>query len=421
MRSISRFSTALALAMLLATVSGQSRADILGVLDDLYGGDGVVIDIEFSALTGGGQPDPARAFQYQAASIAQFRSLQEEVRQQFRPYEPTAPQGGLTYDFVEGEFVRTTNSLGPIIGERANTIGRMRLNVGLTFATRDLRLLNGEDSGGLFFAVPDGAGPMSDRLFTSIDLQVDTDVLQTHAIFGITQRWEAGIIVPIVRNRVFARALSVTDEDEQFFKQLFFCSDNSRDVERAEATLNMTLSCGPGEDTPESTVERETGWGIGDIVLRSKYHFLDAGPILPDMAVVLETKLATGKASKLRGDGAYDWTGVLVMSKTLEERFTPHANVGVQATTGGDEFHAFLYEIGYDLALFSWATLAMDLIGRHEFVRDGFSDDLVDFAVGARVHPWRKLVLFGNATTPLNRDTGFRPRVAYQLGFEYLF
>jgi len=63
----------------------------------------------------------------------------------------------------------------------------------------------------------------------------------------------------------------------------------------------------------------------------------------------------------------------------------------------------------------------MDVLGRHELVRDGFSDDLVDLALGARLNLWRNFVVSFNAVTPLNRDTGYRPKATYAFTFDYLF
>ena len=63
-------------------------------------------------------------------------------------------------------------------------------------------------------------------LFTQIGHSLD-------GAFGITDRWEAGVVVPLSRSKVRARAASQVDADPQFTPTQFFCNDTSRDANQA--------------------------------------------------------------------------------------------------------------------------------------------------------------------------------------------
>ncbi len=107
-----------------------------------------------------------------------------------------------TLDTSSGAFTRASNSFGPIFAERPLTIGRKRLNVGtnfqhVTFDHLESRNLRGGEIVG-YLSVPIA---VDDHVFfaNALDLKVTTDTLNAFATYGVTDRLDVGIAVPINR------------------------------------------------------------------------------------------------------------------------------------------------------------------------------------------------------------------------------
>ena len=95
-------------------------------------------------------------------------------------------------------FTRTTGSFGPIFAERALTVGRKKLNFGINYmrATFDefegLELRSGDikfftDFGNLVFGED------------SLTLKVSTDTVGFFLNYGLTDRLDVGLAMPLVR------------------------------------------------------------------------------------------------------------------------------------------------------------------------------------------------------------------------------
>ena len=128
---------------------------------------------------------------------------------QLSSFPLASASGGFTWtlDTASGAFTRASNSFGPIFAERPLTIGRKRLNVGanfqhVTFDHLESRSLRGGEIVG-YLSVP---LPGDDHIFfaDSLDLKVTTDTLNAFATYGVTDRLDIGVAVPI--NRVDVRA-----------------------------------------------------------------------------------------------------------------------------------------------------------------------------------------------------------------------
>ena len=176
---------------------------------------------------------------------------------------------------------------------------------------------------------------------------------------------------------------------------------------------------GPEGDQPVDTAGGDAT-GIGDILLRSKYHFYRSQSAWPDLAVAGQVKLATGDEDDLLGTGETNFLGLLVASRTYG-RFTPHVNAGYEATTGSSEENVVRYVVGADAALHPRLTLAADVLGRWAPERSGNGANIVDFAVSAKWNVWRSLLLDAAVQVPINKDEGLRADFFWTVGVEYTF
>ena len=128
---------------------------------------------------------------------------------QLSSFPLASASGGFTWtlDTASGAFTRASNSFGPIFAERPLTIGRRRLNVGanfqhVTFDHLEERSLRG----GEIVSYLDAPLPNGDHIFfaNSLDLKVKADTLSAFATYGVTDRLDIGVAVPINRVDVHA-------------------------------------------------------------------------------------------------------------------------------------------------------------------------------------------------------------------------
>ena len=126
--------------------------------------------------------------------------------------------GGFTWSFqpITGTFTRASDSFGPVFAERALTIGRKKLNVGfnyqhVTFDHLDgKKLADGELVGytGLPLFLGSEEHPNGVYFEERLALQLTTDTVSLFAIYGVTDRLDVGLAVPINRVSVKATFLS---------------------------------------------------------------------------------------------------------------------------------------------------------------------------------------------------------------------
>src|SRR6266480_4630736 len=129
------------LAWLLATTSGADAQEpynltapvknLATMFTDLFGPNGLIVDSE--ATLPGEQPHSAH---FNNDFQANFGKFSTALVSQFVTVPLPSPASGFTYhlDPGTGVFQRTTQSFGPILSERAETIGARRASFG--FATQ---------------------------------------------------------------------------------------------------------------------------------------------------------------------------------------------------------------------------------------------------------------------------------------------
>lgn len=352
------------------------------------------------------------------------------------------PAGGFTYTFDPGlgTYSRSSNTFGPSFLDRALTIGRGRFNIGASyqhatfssFEGKDLEggnvkfYLTHQDTGGVFFE--------GDLVETALNLKLKTDTFSLLANYGVTDKLDIGVAVPILHVSLDA-GIDAT-------------------VLRL-ATLDTGPTAGihtfPGGGSTRPFSDSGSATGIGDILVRGKYHFLSrAGG---GLAAALDLRLPTGDEDNLLGTGTTQGK-ILLVGSTATSRFSPHFNIGY--TFSGESSNEFLnvtdefnYAAGTEVAVSPRLTLNLDFMGRqlvdsgrlvdevHTFnwvtqggvrgstnlnefsFRDG-SVNLLTTAVGIKFNPARNLLISANVLFPLT-DAGIRSNPVPVFGFDYAF
>jgi hypothetical protein len=296
--------------------------------------------------------------------------------------------GGFTWTFepVTGTFNRASDSFGPIYAVRALTIGRNRLNVGVnyqrvTFDHLDGRSLRGGELVG-YTGLPNylGDARRPDGVFfeESLDLQLSTDTLSTFVTYGVSDRLDVGVTVPISSVNVKATLTS------QYSDTITGRPNPSRPAALCDSYYIPTIrerATSPFDPLPAGVTPNGCGFkaeasgaatGIGDIVVRSKYIFRrNHGG---GLAGGVDVRLPTGDEQNLLGIAGAQ-ARLYVAASTGLGRMYPHVNVGytVSGASGAarasdsvliappDEIN---YASGADFALSLRTTLALDIVGR---------------------------------------------------------
>jgi len=366
---------------------------------------------------------------------------------------PTPGGGAFTYQFEPalGVFTRTTDSLGPVFADRAETTGRGRVTLSFSYTRHTfdeidgVHLRNGELLG--LFAAGTVLVPGTAAIFRanvlSIREEVRADVFTLGALYGVTDRLDLGLTLPIINARI-----------EERIRRLGF----------ADCVAIVTdLFCGPAVATGESlrpSVGENTG--VGDIVLRSKYHFWRSGAVMGGRlgaAAGLDVKLPTGDRGDRRrikepelspgveapvsasrftiGDPPLG-TGIVRVKPNLIASgswfgVSPHINVGAELGKTEGITNDLVYAVGLEYAPLPWVTFAVDFLGRHAFdvdrprvTRLGASltetgnPDTFTGSFGVKVNPVGTLLLYLNFLVSLN-NTGVRDDVTPTFGLEWSF
>jgi hypothetical protein len=324
-------------------------------------------------------------------------SFNRQMATQFSTFPLGSSTGGLTYVFDEsvGTFRRGSPSFGPLFAERALTIGRRKMSVGFNYQRTSYNTFEGQNlnDGSIkfylrhqdccHFADPaNGTGfsltPLNgsdtlnppfkgDIIEAALSLKATTHTTALFANYGVTNRWDIGLAVPFVRvnldSSVHARII-----------RLVTCAPLALDpsaVEPPDCAGAHTFE--PGNPNATLTLQRSgRATGLGDIVLRSKYHFLRAGG--GGLAVALDLRLPTGDENNLLGTGGTQGKVFLVASDE-RGRFGRHVNIGYTVASGTvagtpvglpsallpDEVN---YSGGFEFVSNARLTLMGDFVGR---------------------------------------------------------
>jgi hypothetical protein len=361
--------------------------------------------------------------------------------------------GGFSYTFnpALGTFSRQSSTFGSAFAERALTAGRGRWNAGFNFQRATYDTLEGADLRNgdvrVYLVHQDccdpsntgGAPPQpffeGDVIENRLSLKLTSSTFTGFLNYGITDRLDVGVVVPVVSVRMDASAHAT--------------------VMRLATSATPGIHSFPGGSTEETITDASSAQGIGDILLRSKYRFFQAAG--GGLAAGVDVRLPTGDAEQLLGTGDAQ-VKVAFIGSMASGPFSPHVNVGYTFSSGGqtaplavtpqapDEFG---YAAGFDAAVTSRTTVSFDVLGRtlrglgrlvpvarqfpfvtqtgtfgtatfEEFARRGGDLSLVVGAAGVRFNPRANLLISAQVLVPMTK-VGLRDRFTPVIGADYSF
>lgn len=310
----------------------------------------------------------------------------------------------------------TTDSLGTILTQRGETLGKHKYFVSFNYQRFRFDSIDGISLKHLDTvnqAVSDST-TITVRANNRVDLLVD----QFTAIgsFGLTDKIDLSLLVP------FAKVTLKT------------LSSGTQTDSRGTPPVQFVPSFFDGSAN-----------GVGDIAVNIKAHVLTWNQERASLAVGGEVRFPTGDETNFLGTGAYGVKPYVVLSRS-GKKITPNINLGYQWNGTSSLFvnsrsgaqlnlpSSFLYSGGIDYSVMRRLTLSAEFLGQAvingpRLGRDPANQSITtlsssyamdNIGVGFKVKAYKGLLITGDALVKLD-DGGLRSKVVPLVGISYKF
>jgi hypothetical protein len=422
------------------TASAQSKGDLALLIPNLYGPNGLIVNSE--ATLPNGQTHSAH---FNSSFESDFSQINTAIATQLLALPLPSPASGFTYSFDPslGVFTRTTQSFGPILTERAETIGKKKFNIGFSYQHFGFDSIGGIPLNNIpvVFTHDDAAllGGRQDLVTASNLIEANVDQFTSFETVGLTDRLDLSVAVPVIKTELNLSSNALVQRIGTTDPKIHFFSDGEPGNPNYYGNQRTFTSFGSAS-------------GLGDVVVRLK------GTIAKwehsALAVAVDVRAPTGDEKNLLGSGAVGIKPFAAYSYVYK-RLSPHFNVGYQwngkSVLAGDVAtdvkgklpNQFLYVVGVDIGLTKWLTLVTDILGQR--VIDGTRVTQVTFdaltgggtwpnvqfektasytinngAFGVKLNPGGNLLLNFNVLVELDNG-GLRDKVTPLVGIAYTF
>jgi hypothetical protein len=336
------------------------------------------------------------------------------------PPVATSPSFYWTYG-ADGVPERSRGALGSMFAERANTLGARRWDVGIAHRHAELEKFDGGPLAKQLRVTSeiDTEGTLLRQRFVASDFRLTVDIVDVAATYGVTDRWDVNLLVPVV----------VTG------------------LELGGSSTAQLLRPIEGPPTSDRVGLDASRAGVGDLLLRTKYRFADAS--FASFAVLGSLRVPSGDADDFHGTGDTRLGSALIASREFRGNDV-HLNLGWDLDAANPQRSRATYALGIAIRAAEPVTLLLDLLGSSTVIDDEFSvndgkfpqqygfdelirgrqnhrvyaaiprADMVNVAVGTKIalRPW--LVAAFSAVVPVTPDS-LRPDVMVAWSLEAAF
>lgn len=389
-------------------LGGTSSNKLVCVIPQTYGA--------FGLGSGAGAPLNTNAHQghFESDFLTSFGPINEAIGIQISQLPIASPSSGITFTYDPALKTFTPSqeeSLGPILGERATTIGRRKLYVAFSFQYFDFSSIDGQDTSKVpavfqHQAIPAGIQPpcpnqtgltgslagqpcfVRDFIGTTNNLNLTEHQYTIYATYGLTRHLDISVAIPLldvsIRNSSVATIVpnSHAPVIPGVFPNGVFHEFNPAVV----PSCGSAAPCLTGSFTSSGSAS-----GIGDVILRGKYEFYHGERL--GIAGGVDVRVPSGDAQNFLGSGS---TGVQPFGViSYSARVAPHAILGYEwnsdsilagsfvgptATNNKASLpNRFVYTVGADVSVVKRLTAAFDLDGQRLFgVQQLFSNPYTD-------------------------------------------
>jgi hypothetical protein len=403
------------------------------IFTNIFGPNGLVVD-SLATLPG----EQSHSAHFSSDFQFNFSQFGTALVSQLVSVPLPSPGGGFTFEFDPslGVFQRTTQSFGPILADRAETIGARRVSVGFAYQ----RFTFDSVEGIALSSVPavfthDNAqllGGREDVVTTVNSISADVNQSTLFVTMGVSDRIDVSLAVPVVStnlhivSRARIQRLGTINPLTHFYRQ----ADGSVGEERLFTATGSAA-------------------GLGDLNVRVKATALTREK--NGLAFGVDVRLPTGDEMNLLGSGSTGVQPFAIWSGTFKA-VSPHVNAGYRwngtsvlagdpaAGQSGDFPDQASYNVGADIAVNPRLTVAFDVLGRYlidaerlrsetfhaldghstfpniVFARDSFN--AMSGSIGLKTNLFGRFLMDVNVLFSLDNN-GLRDKVTPLIGFEY--
>ncbi len=438
--------SALVALALLAITTPVAASSLQDHLQGLFGPQGITL-----------RPDPQfnHVAHFSSTSAAVLGILVQQLAQSAADFQSLSTNPGVTYRFNQelGLFEPTPGAPGAVFVDIPQTIGKNRFNFGLSYQYLDFNELNGEDLNGLHRTLvhqdtkdqvppptctvhnmhsttnglpgPGDGNPCfeNDTITVTFDnLAIRSHVWSLFATYGITDRWDVNILLPLVYTQLNADARAVIND------------------------VSTSIHRFPDGGVVDSESSDGDHFGVGDLLLRTKYRFTDND--MWNAASSLVLRVPTGSNQDFQGLGDVVLSPFFVGGVTLG-RHDIHTNLGFDINPEHLDRSRARYALGGSLSIIDGLSMQVDFLGSSNLEKQdasitvpvfspdlnnptpetpiafqkqtiSFRTDIFNLAMGLKYNPVSSVVLFAGAIKSLN-DDGLRASVVPYGGVEASF
>ena len=457
--------------------------DLICTVPQIYGPGGLVGVNNNGPLGSTDQNSAAfkHSVHFQDSALASFAPLATEIGTQLSQLPLTSPASGFIFTFNSslGIYARSAENFGPILTERADTIGKHKLFVGASYQYFNFDKVDGVNLRG-FHAVfqhePEkcpntpttvtcinGNGPpVITKDYVSSTNRIDLKVHQITAVatFGVTDHFDLSVAIPILNVRMgmssTATINNLEDSDPTILPQCCVHQFAPPPVTISWEKLGPKRIAASNQFSYyniASFSRSNSVSGLGDVVFRAKYEVFKGEKL--GIAIGGDVRVPSGDELNFLGSGAW---GVRPFGTfSYSGRFSPHASVGYLSNGGSllggdvtsdvkaDLPDVFTYSFGADYGISTRASLSADFLGQSIFGAKKIAttatttltaDSSViqvpglqtsigtsnqeSVALGGKVSPFGRLLVTVNVLIRVN-DAGLHSKPVPLIGLSYTF
>ena len=447
----------------LLTSGVQRSSDLICTVPQVYGPGGLV----GTGFGGPLFPTLHHNVHFQASSVSSLVPVNAEIGVQLSQVPLASPVSG--FIFANGVMQEAT-SFGPVLTDRAETLGKRRIFVGVSYEYFDFDKadnVNLKNFGAVYthepeptecasstpppcFMEPDGTlEPIFVKDIVATQNRIDVKVNQVTMVgtYGLSDNLDVSIAIPLVDVRMTMDSSATIISFEAPPPVHYF-------INPAPTNIPGETYISPSQAT---FVNSNSAFGIGDLRLRAKYAAWHGAQEKSAVAVGLDLRLPTGDAYKFLGSGTWGVRPFAIYS--YSGRVSPHASAGLEAngnsvlagTVTGTATSStvttaqlptvFSYSAGADASVARWLGLSADYIGtsllnESRLETSTFQDSAgnnypniitsvstvnqANISAGAKVRPFSRLLVTGNVLFRLN-NAGLHFKPSPLIGVSYTF
>ncbi len=380
-------------AVLPAKNNCSGQPGLACVMPNIYGPYGLVL------------PNATFPAHFNSSFQSAFSVLNDAIATQITLLPIASPASSFTYEFdpATGVYRRSAQTFGPVLTERAETIGRRKIFFGATFQRFRFDKIDGaplHNWPAIFThqvgTGPNGAAEPYETQFISTNNSLDLKVNQFtfFGTYGLTDHIDVSVAIPFLQigmNAASYATITRTVNTEPAIGngvQQPCCSSGppyANYFDPANPATSLTNTFSNNQYAPDFRTNpakannlygdpsRHNAAGLGDVVFRLKGSIYRGERV--KVALLTDLRLPTGDEMNLLGSGAIGWKPFVAVS-VRSGPITPHFNAGYQwngssilagnAITGTKANlpgYGF-FSAGTDVGLSRRLTVAIDYIGQ---------------------------------------------------------